>query len=59
MGIEYNDGDVIVILIAGDDEDCDDHIGTDADDHTAGVKIMAENEYGKLESKCHYNLACG
>ena len=45
MGIEYNDGDVIVILIAGDDEDCDDYIGTDANDHTAGVRIMAENEY--------------
>ena len=27
---------LIVILIAGDDEDCDDHIGTDADDHTEG-----------------------
>ena len=36
---------LIVILIAGDDEDYDDHTGTDADDHTAGRKIVAENEY--------------
>ena len=36
---------LILILIACDDEDCDAYIGTDADDHTAGVKIMAENEY--------------
>ena len=43
MGIEYNDGDVLIILIAA--EDCDDYIGTDANDHTAGVRIMAENEY--------------
>ena len=47
VGIEYNDGDVIITLVAGDDEDCDAYIGTDADDHTAGRKLW---NYGIIDS---------